>query len=346
MNPCAGRRQRFLHAATLVASLLVSVAAAAQGAGRMPVIVDLDIGDDIDDSFALALVLASPEFELRGISTSTGDTALRARMVLRLLRETGRDEVPVRAGIATPARSVFTQARWASGPHRTGDASRSPSTLAPAPPAAASAPAGAAPSIDFLLAEASAHPGEITLLALGPLTNLAAALGRDPQAFRRFRRIVMMGGSVREGYRRSDYAAPSPPAREYNIVSDIGAAQAVFASGVPIVMMPLDATLVRLDDQKRAALFSHGSDLTDALTSMYHEWANADQPWASATPTLFDVVPVAWLLDPGLCPTTPLAIAVDAEGRTLVTSGAPNAEVCLRSDRAGVLDRLMRTLLR
>ena len=324
-----------LRVFALIASLWLPISAFAQVAPRIPVVVDLDIGDDIDDSFALALLLASPEFDLRGISTAWGDTALRARLVKRLLRELGRDEVPVAEGVVTKSQTAFTQARWASGPHRPGTAD-----AAPAPSAAGNS------SVDFLLAQAARQPGQLTLLALGPLTNVAAAIRRDPQGFRRFKQVVLMGGSVREGYSKSDYLPARPPDAEYNIVADTAAAQTVFESGVPIVMMPLDATAVRLDDQKRAALFSHGSALTDALTLMYQQWTNAYQPWASATPTLFDVVPVVWLLDPAACPLAPLRIVVDAQGYTREVSGAPNARVCLKVDKPAVLDRLMRVLLR
>jgi len=323
-----------LRAFALIALLWLPAAAFAQAAPRIPVVVDLDIGDDIDDSFALALLLASPEFDLRGISTAWGDTALRARLVKRLLRELGRDDVPVAEGIATKSQTAFTQARWASGPHRPGITDGTP------------APLSAGASVDFLLHQAARQPGQLTLLALGPLTNVAAAIRRDPQGFRQFKQVVLMGGSVREGYSKSDYLPARPPDAEYNIVADTAAAQTVFESGVPIVMMPLDATAVRLDDQKRAALFAHGSALTDALTLMYQQWTNAYQPWASATPTLFDVVPVAWLLDPATCPLTPLRIAIDAQGYTREVAGTPNARVCLKVDKPAVLDRLMRVLLR
>lgn len=324
-------------AAALAAALLLVVRpGSADAAERIPVIVDLDIGDDIDDSFALAWLLASPDFNLRGISTAWGDTVLRVRLVQRLLKEIGRTGVPVLAGLPTTSTTNFSQARWASGPH--------PSPAQDAH-AASTPPPVAGASIDFLLQQARDHPGELTLLALGPLTNVAAAVRRDPQAFRSLKQVVMMGGSVREGYGNSDYLPPRPPDREYNIVSDVAAAQAVFASGVPIVMMPLDATALRLDDQKRAALFRHGSALTDALTLMTQQWTYAYQPWASATPTLFDVVPVAYLLQPSLCPTAPLHISIEADGSTRETAGPPNAQVCLRSDKSAVLDRLMRSLL-
>ena len=305
---------------SLAASLAFSVSAQA---APQRVIVDTDIGDDIDDAFALALVLASPEFEVVGITTDWGDTALRARLLKRLLTETGRATIAVAVGAPTASQTPFTQARWA----------QRGVPVEPAPPA-----------VDFLLDSIRRRPGEITLLALGPLTNLAAAIARDPVTFRGLRRIVLMGGSVRRGYTKSPFHPPRPPDKEYNIASDIAAAQAVFGAGVELVMMPLDSTQIRLEESARNALFAQGTPLTDALALLYHQWLDAYQPWSSQTPTLFDVVPVAYAIDPSLCPTTPLHIAVDAQGATLEVAGAPNAQVCLAADAPRLLDVFMRRL--
>ena len=313
--------RRVAFACVLLATSLVGTVACA--AER--VVVDLDLGDDIDDAFALALLIASPEFDVIGVSTAWGDTPLRVRMAQRFLHEFGRDDIPVAQGLVTPNATLFSQARWARRW-----------------PADGRAVVG---SVDLLLAAASEHPGTVTLLALGPLTNVAAALRRDPQRFRQFRRIVMMGGSVRRGYGRAQYAPPTAPAREYNIGSDVAAAQAVFASGVPIVMFPLDATLVQLDDVRRRELFAHGSARTDALTLLYHQWSSADAPWASDIPTLFDVVPIATMIDATLCPTVPLRIVVGDDGFTREATGPSDADVCLVGDHARVLDLTMRRLL-
>ena len=312
----AGRR------VCLCLALALAFTAPVQAAPQR-VIVDTDIGDDIDDAFALALVLASPEFEVVGITTGWGDTALRVRLVQRLLRETGRADIPVAQGPATASSTPFTQARWAQ---RGAPVDR------------------AAPAVDFLLDSIRRHPGEITLLALGPLTNLGAVIARDPATFRGLKRIVLMGGSVRSGYAKSPFHAPRPPDKEYNIVSDIAAAQAVFGAGVSLVMMPLDATQIRFEETARNALFAHGTPLTDALALLYHQWIDAYQPWSSLTPSLFDVVPVAYAIDPSLCPTTPLRIAVDEQGATQEVAGVPNAQVCLASDAARVQGLVMQRL--
>jgi len=289
------------------------------------VIVDMDIGDDIDDAFALALLLQSPEIEIVGITTAWGDTALRAQLLERMLRETGHDQIPVALGVRTANNpQPFTQARYAQRGK---------------PPARIDA-------IDFMLGQIKRQPGQITLLALGPLTNVAAAIERDAATFGKLKQVTLMGGSVRAGYRKSQYVASRPADKEYNILSDIAGAQKLFTSGVPIVMMPLDSTQIRLDEVERNALLGHGSPVTDALALLYHQWINAYQPWSSNMPSLFDVVPVTWLIDPLSCPTTPLRIAVDNEGYTREQAGAPNAAVCLASDQQRFFDIMMSRLLK
>ncbi len=291
---------------------------------RQQVIVDMDIGDDIDDSFALALLLQSPEIEIVGVTTAWGDTALRARLVERMLRETGHSGIPVATGIATTGNpQPFTQARYAQRGQ----------------------PAPALPAVDFLLDQIRRQPGKITLLALGPLTNVGAAIERDAATFGKLKQVVMMGGSVRSGYRKSQYVPTRPADKEYNIASEVKGAQRLFTSGVPIVMMPVDSTQIRLDEVERNALLGHGSPVTDALALMYHQWINAYQPWSSNMPSLFDVVPVAWLLDPTVCPTTPLRIAVTDDGYTREVAGKPNAAVCLASNQPRFFEIFMGRLL-
>lgn len=318
---------RFAVGLLILATLLLASAprgAQAAPAPRIPVIVDMDIGDDIDDAFALGVLLNSPEIEIVGITTAWGDTALRVRLLERMLRETGHAGIPVAQGIATASPQPFTQARYAQR------------GAAPATPVAA---------VDFLLQQIRQRPGQLTLIALGPLTNVGAAIARDPVTFRQLKQVVMMGGSVRSGYRKSQYVASRPADKEYNIVSDIASAQALFTSNVPIVMMPVDSTQIRLDEVERNAILGHGSPLTDALTLLYHQWIDAYQPWSSNMPSLFDVVPVAWLIDSRICPTTPLHITVDADGYTREQPGKPNAAVCLASDQARFFKVLMGRLL-
>ena len=92
----------------------------------------------------------------------------------------------------------------------------------------------------------------------------------------------MMGGSIKRGYDDLGYFPPHGPDAEWNIVNDIPSAQKLFGSGVPIYMMPLDSTQLRLDEVKRAYLFRQGTPVTDQLTLLYHQWGQKHQP--STTP--------------------------------------------------------------
>src|SRR4029077_6442492 len=100
-------------------------------------------------------------------------------------------------------------------------------------------------AVDFLLEQIRQNPGSIKLVAIGPLTNVGAAIDRDPATFKKVSRVVIMGGSIRKGYDDLGYTADRGPQPEYNIYSDVAAAQKLFTSGVPIFMMPLDSTQLK-----------------------------------------------------------------------------------------------------
>lgn len=282
---------------------LPRVVVSAAGPVKTPILLDTDIGTDVDDAFALALVLDSPELNLLGVTTVSGDTAARARLAAKMLQESGRADVPVAAG--EPGKPLpIEQTLWAKG-------FESPSLLAQR-------------AEDFLQSEIDRRPGEITLVAIGPLTNVAALLKKDPQAARKIKQIALMGGSIARGYEPG-----SPAAAEYNIAFDPEAARAVFTSGVPILMVPLDASaMLQLDARARHRVFTHLTPLTNTLTLLYHLWDHE-------TPTLFDPMAVAMLVDATLCRTERLAIRVDAKGFTRVVEGKPaNATVAVETDPA------------
>ncbi len=113
-------------------------------------------------------------------------------------------------------------------------------------------------AVEFLLEQIRKYPGEITLIAIGPLMNVGAAIDKDAATFRKLKRVVLMGGSVRRGYGDLGYTAPVPPMPEWNILNDVGSAQKLFAVGVPLYVMPLDSTQLKMDEVKRAFLFQPG----------------------------------------------------------------------------------------
>jgi hypothetical protein len=150
------------------------------------VIIDTDIGDDVDDAFAVALALQSPELKILGITAAWGNTPLRAKLLARFLRETGRTDIPIAMGTEKyPAKGKlnFSQAEYAE---------RGPAWTFPA-------------AVDFLLAQIRQHPGEITLIAIGPETNLGEAIDRDPDTFRELKRVVTTASLIRPESR-----SPSP----------------------------------------------------------------------------------------------------------------------------------------
>ena len=295
--------------ALLLFTVCLPLDAPAQTANAQPaetkqlVIIDTDIGDDIDDAFALGLALQSPEFRVLGITTAFGDTTMRQQLVMKFLAATGFNNMPVAAGVPTKPKTTFTQMLYTTGGQLI--------------------PAEKLSGPDFILEQIRKHPGEITLIAIGPQTNLAAAINKDPATFSKLKRIVMMGGSVYKGYKGG---APDP---EWNILCDITAAQKVFTSGVPLYVMPLDSTILKLDIPDVSALFDHHTPITDQIHILYGEWSAATK---QTTPTLFDPMAVGFAANPDLCPTTPLHIAVDDKGFTRLGPGTPNAQVCLKAN--------------
>lgn len=276
--------------------------------GSREVIFDTDIGDDIDDAFALALLLSAPEVHVDAVTMAWGDTGLRARLASRFLTTTGHGGIPVAVGPQTHSTAVFTQSVWAH---------HFPEPSTPWPNA-----------VTLILDEIRKKPGQMTLISVAPLSNLGALIDADPATFRKLKQVVIMGGSISRGYGDLGYLPDRGPQPEYNIKCDIPSAKKLFTSGIPIYMMPLDSTQLKLDEVKRSVLFSAGTASTDALALLYAQW---NKSTGNPTPTLFDAMAVAAYLEPDLCSTKPLHIEVDDQGYTRVVPGAPNANVCLDS---------------
>ena len=275
------------------------------------VIFDTDIGDDIDDAYALGFLLRSPEVQVLGVTTAFQDTHLRARLATRFLNSAGRGDVPVYEGPKTTGESHFTQSKWAGG---------SPDRTYP-------------DAIEFVLDTIRKNPGQITLVAVAPLTNVGALIAKDPKTFSKLKRVVLMGGSVEHGYGNKEQ-----PEAEWNIVNDVAAAKALFGSGVPLYVMPLDSTQIPLDPPRQAELFGKKTGMTKALEELTAEWSAGTH---HQSPLLFDVVAAAYTVKAEVCPTTPMRIEVDDKGLTRRVSGTANANVCLRSTTGQFFDLFM-----
>ena len=274
---------------------------------RLKVLLDTDIGTDIDDAWALGLLMVSPQVELVGVTISDGNTEARAKVAAKLLHAGGRDEVPVAVGRATaPPDSVDYQFTWAEDF----------TTVRPIAQSAA----------DFIVETLRRHPGEITLLAVGPLQNIADALRKEPNLGALAKRVVLMSGSI-----GGNVWSPTPVA-EWNVVRATTDAQLVYST-LPLTIVPLDSTsYVKLRADERARLEKHPAAVTRALEALYRLWIGDP----TQQMTLHDQMAVAETLQPGAffgrC--TSMPVRVDDKGFTRVdpSAGKP-VSVCLEPKR-------------
>jgi inosine-uridine nucleoside N-ribohydrolase len=234
------------------------------------------------------------------------DAHTRARLALRLLEIAGRGDVPVAAG--SPAQrepEKKGQFAWAAETRRKIEAETAP---------------------EFLYRRLKASPREITVIAVGPLTNVARLLTDHPDAAQLMKRLVIMGGAVRVGYKPGE-----PVVAEWNIKCDVAAAQTVFSSGVSLDVAPLDATaIVGLDAARRRRVFDSGA-LGKALEELYKLWGNP-------TPILYDPVAVAMSFEQNFTRIEELRLEVTDHGITRVVESKPNARVATGIRRDEFLD--------
>lgn len=318
--------RRWLSCGVVMCALGLSGTAAAE---RQKIIFDCDLAGDIDDAFALALILASPELEVLGITVGHGDTQARARVACRMLYEVGREDIPVMVGRATAIivgeeqelAPPSHQAAWGEGFDRVRPSEE--------------------PAADFILRMLHEQPHEIVLLTVGPVSNIQDVLERDPEALKLAKRVVSMFGSFYRGY-NDDFV----PAAEWNVRADVEAAKRFAASGAAIVYAGLDVTtFVKLDEASRQRLLLRNSPLTDAVCGLYSLWL--DEEYAVADPTMFDGVAVGMLLWPELFTTRPAHVRVLDGGYTTIDESQPsNAEVAMSIRKDEFLRRMMQRLLR
>ena len=298
------------------------------------IILDCDPGRD--DALAIALALAAPaEIELLGITTVAGNVPLaltqrNARLVCELC---GRPDVKVYAGAERPLTRDLVTAEIAHG--RTGL-----DGIAIREPALPLQDQGA---VDYLIEtlRASADDG-ITLVAVGPLTNLALAFDTAPAVLAKVRRIVIMGGAWRAG-------GNVTPTAEFNIYVDPEAAARVFACGRPLVIFGLDVThQVRAQAAEADRLVAVGTAAARTFSALLRppEGRTGDGPDGSGV-ALHDPCTIAWLIAPDLFETEAVRVTVDTEdgetlGQTRVDpAGAANAQWVYRADAPAVFDLLI-----
>ncbi len=263
---------------------------------RHQVIFDTDIGTDVDDILALGFLLGSPEeIDLIGVTTVYGDVALRGKMVRKMLQLRGRDDVAVHTGVSDPLMKldpIFWPGHEGVGLLQDDDDLLPPDST---------------DAVGYLLDTVLANPGEITLLAVGPLTNVATAILRDPAFATSLKQLMIMGGKV-------DMSNNSWGPAEHNIKCDPEAAAVVFNSGAPINLVPLDVTL-------RALIRQSGVDALLALDDPYHQ-ALGDQVARypgfvsrGGSTFLHDPLAAMALIRPDLLGWQPYHVEVELSGR-------------------------------
>lgn len=290
-------------------------------AGRIKIIFDTDLAGDIDDAFAHALVQVNPEFEVLGITISDGPTDRRAKVSCRMLYECGQEQIPVAVGRPTrPGESINPQLTWGDGFDK----------LKPVQE----------PAADFIIRTLRKYPHEVTIISVGPVTNLGDVIDKDPEAWKLVREVYSMFGSFYMGYD----GGPVPDA-EWNVRADVESAKKFMMSGVPITLAGLDVTtIIKFNGDRRLRLLLRNSPLTDAICGLYSLWSS-NSP--GHDPTLFDPVAVAMAMNTRFVTTQSAHIRVTDEGYTVVDeSKPPNCRIGMHIDTESFLEWLTQRLLK
>lgn len=304
-----------LVAATLCLCFNLPPTVATAGEGRkssensqkIPVIFDTDIGDDIDDTWALGMILNSPELDVKLVVGDKGKSLYRARLIAKFLETVGRTDVPVGIGKGKKRDAGGNQAKWIKD-YRLKDY---PGTVHED---------GVQAIIDLIMG--SKQP--VTVVAVGPLPNIAAALEREPRIAERAR-FVGMHGSVRRGYGGSENVSA-----EYNVRADAAACRKVLSAPWDVTITPLDTCgLVQLKGERYRKVLNSSSPVAKAIIENYRIWSQSRGHDHSDTrsSTLFDTVAVYLAFDQKLVTMERLGIRVTDDGYTRIDPNAKKMNV-------------------
>lgn len=293
------------------------------------VIIDTDPG--IDDALAILLALASPELQIEGLATVSGNGTVEVttRNALAILELGGHPEIPVFQGAGVPLIQPLLIASDTHGDFGLGYANLPEPHQSPRPQ----------PAVQFLIDTVLANPDEITIIAIGPLSNLALAIRLEPNFAPAVRDLIIMGGAIRHGGNQT-------PQAEFNTYCDPHAAHIVFHSGIPITLVPLDVTyqtlLTRQDVARLLEIASPISTFVEQSTRFYMEYHHTHQSLEGCV--INDPLAICLAFAPGLVDLQTLYVDVDISngvslGKTFadffnILNQPPNMHVAL-----GVRDR-------
>jgi inosine-uridine nucleoside N-ribohydrolase len=296
------------------------------------IVIDTDPG--IDDAIGILLALASPEFSIAGMTTVAGNIGIETttRNAGRLLAFAGREEIPVFQGAATPLSRPGPEPLNLHGEDGIGgvglpDPARQPESL---------------PAVEWLTELLLDEPaGTIDVLALGPLTNIARLILEKPDAAKRIGRIVAMGGVIHE-------AGNVGPRSEFNLWADPEAAAVVVSSGLPLVLVPLDATRrVRATREFAEALAATGKPLPNMVADLVRSYFESETTRESRP--LHDPCVMLLALEPELFRLEALRLSVNTgsmeeAGALTIDASGTLVQVAVGVDGPAVLDLLSRKL--
>jgi inosine-uridine nucleoside N-ribohydrolase len=285
---------------SIALALAAKVGASASGGGR-PVIMDTDIGDDIDDTWALLMLLRMPALDLKLAVGDFGNAMYRARLLAKLLELTGRSDVPVGIGLGV-ADDPGQQSGWL-GDYQLGDYPGEVYT----------------DGVQAIIDTIKSSPEPVTLLCLGPVPNIAEALRRDPSIASNAH-FIGMYGSIYKGY-----VGDATPAAEYNVRVDPASLQAAFAAPWECTITPLDTCgLVTLEGDNYRRLYESDDPWLKGLMDNYRAWLPGapfiapDHDMSRISTTLFDSVAVHLAAGGDLVEMERLPIRVTDDGYTVI----------------------------
>ncbi|NEG92123.1 pyrimidine-specific ribonucleoside hydrolase RihA [Leclercia adecarboxylata] len=305
----------------------------------LPIILDCDPGHD--DAIALVLALASPELEVKAVTSSAGNQTpdKTLRNVLRMLTLLKRSDIPVAGGAVKPLMRDLIIADNVHG--ETG-------LDGPALPEPDFAPQNCT-AVELMANVLRESPEPVTLVATGPQTNVALLLNSHPELHAKIARIVIMGGAMGLGN--------WTPAAEFNIYVDPEAAEIVFQSGIPVVMAGLDVThraQIMADDIERFRAINNPVARTVAeLLDFFMEYHKTEK-WGFQGAPLHDPCTIAWLLKPEIFTTARRWVGVEMQGKYtqgmtvvdyfMLSGNEPNTDIMLDIDRQAFVDLLAERL--
>jgi len=322
-------RRTFIGASIALACAAKTGCNTISGRGR-PVIMDTDIGDDIDDTWALLMLLRMPELELKLAVGDFGNALYRARLLAKLLQVTGRTDVPVGIGLGVADESG-QQSDWL-GDYQLADY---PGEVIE-------------DGVQAIIDTIKSSPEPVTLLCLGPVPNIAEALRRDPSIAGNAH-FIGMYGSIYTGY-----LGDETPAAEYNVRVDPASLQTVFAAPWECTITPLDTCgLIVLDGDDYRRLYESGDPWLRALMANYRSWLPGapfiapDHDMSKVSTTLFDSVAVHLAAGGDLVEMERLPITVTDAGYTIIDRENGRAVNCATAwkDQDAFERRLVNTML-